>query len=119
MADNELMKDAELDEVVGGSGAECIALMNRLQSAGLAKFKTPLVAGNEAAAAKELKSYLDSFKCEDGSPAFAIGTQIYSDGRANQYNVLVAIDSDGEMRFETIDADGVFEAIKYYFSRIA
>ena len=69
MADNELMKDAELDEVVGGTGAECIALMNRLQSAGLAKFKTPLVAGNEVAAAKELQSYLNTFKDKWGGGA--------------------------------------------------
>ena len=33
MADNknELMKDAELDKVVGGSGIECIGLLSRLK----------------------------------------------------------------------------------------
>ena len=59
MADNELMSDDELDAVVGGTGAETLRLMNRLQNEGLAKFNTPLTAGNEAAAAAELQNYLN------------------------------------------------------------
>ena len=84
MADNELMKDAELDEVVGGSGIECMGLMARLQDAGLAKFSTPLVAGNEEAAAAEFKAYLTGLKNSDGTPVLK-NPQVYSDGRANDY----------------------------------
>ncbi len=61
MADNELMSDDELDAVVGGTGAETLHLMNRLQNEGLAKFNTPLTAGNEAAAAAELQNYFRGF----------------------------------------------------------
>ena len=63
MADNknELMKDAELDKVVGGSGIECIGLLQRLKDEGLYNPTTPLVAGNEAAAAAELQNYFKGF----------------------------------------------------------
>ena len=118
MADNEILKDAELEEVVGGSGMECIGLMTRLQAAGLAKFNTPLVAGNEAAAANELKTYLNSFTYSAdcpvgiaGSPIFG-HSEIYADGRANDYNAVAGIGPDGPM-VHHYDADSLIEAIKH------
>ena len=81
---DEILKDAELDEVVGGSGIETIAMMSRLQIAGLATFKTPLVAGNEEAAATEFTAYLKGLKYDDGSPILA-NPKVYADGRANNY----------------------------------
>lgn len=115
----ELMKDAELEEVVGGSGAECIGLMARLQSAGLASFKTPLVAGNEEAAAAELKTYLNSFKYPANYPAGLAGSpifgycEIYADGRANDYKTVSAAGANGEVvAFRSLSADDVFGIIK-------
>ena len=86
MADNknELMKDAELDKVVGGSGIECIGLLQRLKDEGLYTPKTPLVAGNERAAANELKTYLSNLKGSNGRNLFD-NPQVYSDGQANDY----------------------------------
>ena len=78
---DEIMKDAELDAVVGGSGIECMALMHRLQVEGLANFKTPLVAGNEAAAAKELQSYLNDMKID------GLKVELHSDSTSNSYSV--------------------------------
>ena len=118
MADNEILKDAELDEVVGGSGMETISLMNRLQNAGLASFHTPLVAGNEEAAVAELKSYLNSFTYPANYPAGLAGSpifgnsEIYADGRANDYKTVAAIGPDGPAFFH-YDADGLIEAIKH------
>ena len=95
MADNEILKDAELEEVVGGSGIECMGLMARLQDAGLAKFSTPLVAGNEVAAAKELQAYLNTFKDKWG-----LYTNVFSDDRANRYVLIVG---DGVGRGMNVD----------------
>lgn len=85
---DEILKDAELDEVVGGSGVQCMALMSRLQSEGLATFRTPLVAGNERAAAKELKAYLDGFKHSEGPNTVEFDVDIYADDRSNSYSVI-------------------------------
>lgn len=83
MAD-EILKNAELEKVVGGSGVETMALMSRLQNAGLAKFHTPLVAGNEDAAATELKAYLKGLKNAYGRNLFD-DPIIYSDRASNDY----------------------------------
>ncbi len=111
MADNEILKDAELDEVVGGSGIETMGLMARLQDAGLAKFSTPLVAGNEVAAAAELKAYLSGLKNSSGDKVFA-NPQVYGDGRANDYfyGMVLTATSSTDTRS---DADQVIDMIKY------
>ena len=118
MADNEILKDAELDEVVGGSGIETISLMNRLQNAGLASFHTPLVAGNEEAAVAEFKDYLSNFKNpRTGEPAFGY-CEIYADGRANDYKVVSVTGQNGEIvAFRHFDADSMFEVIKNFATR--
>ena len=84
MADNEILKDAELEEVVGGSGVECMGLLQRLKDEGLYAPKTPLVAGNERAAAKELQTYLDTFKDRWG-----LFAKVSSDDTPNRYIFLV------------------------------
>ena len=120
MADNEILKDAELNEVVGGSGTECMGLMSRLQSAGLASFKTPLVAGHEEAAAAELKAYLNSFTYPADYPAGLAGSpifghsEIYADGRANDYKVVSVAGANGEVvGFRHYDADSLIDYIKH------
>ena len=84
MADNEILKDAELNEVVGGSGIETMGFLLRLQREGLYTPKTPLVAGYEEAAAKELLDFLHSVKDRHGMNPFAFA-EIYSDGRPNSF----------------------------------
>ncbi|MBO4401791.1 MAG: hypothetical protein J5809_08095 [Selenomonadaceae bacterium] len=109
MADNEILKDAELDKVVGGSGIETMALMNRLQVEGLAKFKTPLVAGNEAAAAKELQSFLENVvdnNHRQGFHPFA-GCQIHYDDKPNLYSGFLLTGND-----QHIGADNVIEILR-------
>ncbi|MBO4400603.1 MAG: hypothetical protein J5809_02020 [Selenomonadaceae bacterium] len=115
MADKEIMKDTELDEVVGGSGIETMALMNRLQVAGLAKFHTPLVAGHEEAAAAELQSYLSGLKDSQGNNVFD-NPQIYGDGRANDYfrGMVFTVTCSTDTRS---DADKVIDMIKYAMGR--
>ena len=88
---DEILKDEELEEVVGGTGLECIGLMTRLQAAGLAKFNTPLTQGNEAAAAKELQAYLDTFKGQDDFEA-----TVYADDRKNVYRCCI---DGGSLKF--------------------
>ena len=85
---DEILKDEELEEVVGGTGLECIGLMTRLQAAGLAKFNTPLTQGNEAAAAKELQAFFDTFSTSDGPNTVKFEVELYSDGRANHYAAI-------------------------------
>lgn len=83
----EIMKDAELEEVVGGNGIETMGLLNRLQREGLYTPKTPLVAGNEDAAAAELKSFLGRFRDKQGNKIFDT-SRIFGDGRSNHYGCL-------------------------------
>ena len=85
---DEILKDAELDKVVGGTGMETMALMSRLQAEGLATFTTPLVAGNERAAAKELQAFFDTFSTSDGPNTVKFEVELYSDGRANHYAAI-------------------------------
>ena len=107
---DEIMKDAELEEVVGGSGVECIGLMTRLQQEGLAKFNTPLTQGNEKAAAKELQSYLTGLGIKD------FEFQIHSDDTPNSYSLMkCVVDVPGylvQYEGETISADAVVGLIK-------
>ena len=86
---DEILKDEELDKVVGGSGIECIGFLSRLKAEGIYTPKTPLTQGNEAAAAKELQSFLLSVKDRNGMSPFAL-CEIYSDGRPNIYGVYSA-----------------------------
>lgn len=101
---DEFLKDAELDEVSGGSGIETIALMARLQKEGLATFKTPLTPGNESAAAKELKTYLSQFANVNG---VGVGLNVYVDAgdRSNLYLVVgdSSGNSGGEYRYISVD----------------
>lgn len=103
MADKEIMKDAELDEVVGGSGIECMGFLSRLQQEGLYTPKTPLVAGNEAAAAQELLGFLHSIKNRGGYSCFD-NAKIYSDGRINFYGTYYEDRATQEMRPSNADA---------------
>lgn len=105
MADNELMTDDELDAVVGGTGAETLHLMARLQDEGLAKFNTPLTAGNEAAAAKELQSYFNGF-----GDKFL--TYIHADDTKNVYGRKYEHDVYGCYLVST--EDEIIDAIKAY-----
>ena len=112
MADNknELMKDAELDKVVGGSGIECIGLLSRLKDEGLYNPTTPLVAGNERAAANELKTYLDSFTHGEGGFTVKFDVDIYSDGKANSYGIIAYRPGHGD--YHTIGVDELIDTIK-------
>lgn len=114
---NELLKDKELDAVSGGSGIETIALMARLQSAGIATFSTQLVIGNEKAAADELKAYLLSLKDSSGRNRFG-NPLIFSDDRENQYfnGMMVATampyTTQTELAFMYIKNDNVFAQLQ-------
>ncbi len=57
----EQMSDDELELVAGGTGAECINMLQQISSEGLADVKTTLVFGNEKEAAKELAGILKSY----------------------------------------------------------
>ena len=109
---DEILKDAELDKVVGGTGMETMALMSRLQAEGLANFRTPLVAGNERAAAKELQSFLENVVDNNYRPesdAFRpfAGCQIYSDNTSNRYSGFLFKGND-----EPIGADEVINILR-------
>ena len=98
---DEIMKDEELEQVVGGSGIECIGFLSRLKAEGIYTPKTPLTQGNEAAAAKELQSFLLSVKDRNGMSPFVF-CKIYSDGRPNDYGIhsVMAADSPPLTDFE-------------------
>ncbi len=98
MADNEILKDAELEEVVGGNGMETMGLLNRLQREGLYTPTTPLVAGQEQAAATELKKFLGRFRDEHGNKIFDT-SRIFGDSRSNHYGYLTG------GHYNTINAD--------------
>ena len=83
---DEIMKDAELDKVVGGSGMECIGFLTRLKAEGIYNPKTSLTPGNEVAAAAELKDFLLSIRDRNGISPFG-RCQIYSDDRPNDYGI--------------------------------
>lgn len=103
MAD-EILKDAELDKVVGGSGIECMGLLSRLQQEGLYTPKTPLVVGNERAAAAELKAYLGTFTQPFGDPYFDT-SKIYADDRPNQYILSnTFVENPGDEVLKNVDA---------------
>ena len=111
----EIMKDAELDAVVGGSGIECMGLMARLQSEGLATFKTPLVAGNEKAAANELQAYLKGLNIKN------LHFELYSDDAPNSYSLMECkISSPIYTLYEgvSISADDVVGLVKKHFGVI-
>lgn len=78
---DEIMKDAELDEVVGGSGVECMGLLARLSSEGLYTPKTPLVIGNEKAAAQELQAYFNEMNIPN------LSVELHSDDTPNSYGM--------------------------------
>ncbi len=106
---DEILKDEELDKVVGGSGVETMALMSRLQSEGLANFRTPLVAGNEKAAAKELQAFLDTFSTSDGPNTVKFDVNIYTDDRSNSYGTISYRPGHGE--YNPISVDKLVELI--------
>ena len=58
---NKAMTDEELEQVAGGTGAECINMLQQFSDEGLATVNTPLVFGNKKAAAKELAKILKSY----------------------------------------------------------
>lgn len=86
MAD-EIMKDAELEQVVGGTGPEIIGLMTRLQDEGLMMVNTPLIMGNEETAMKELKAYLNGLKGGYGAVVFK-GSKFNANDKANVYKIF-------------------------------
>ena len=112
MADNEILKDAELDKVVGGSGIECIAFLSRLKAEGIYTPKTPLVVGNEVAAAKELQSFLENVVDNNHRPELGgfrpfAGCQIYSDNTSNKYSGFLLKGND-----EPIGADEAINILR-------
>ena len=107
---NEILKDAELEEVVGGSGMECIGFLSRLKAEGIYTPKTPLTQGNEAAAANELKTYLDSFTHGECGLTVKFDVDIYSDGNANSYGIIVYRPGYGD--YHTIGVDELIDTIK-------
>ncbi|MBO4400693.1 MAG: hypothetical protein J5809_02480 [Selenomonadaceae bacterium] len=80
----EQLSDEQLEKVTGGSGIECMFLLQRLKDEGFAEVHTPLVAGYEKAAAEELRGILNGIANGVGKEAFA-GTEIYEDDTANVY----------------------------------
>lgn len=97
----EQLSDEQLEQVTGGSGIECMSLLKRLKDEGFAEVHTPLVTGNEKAAAKELRAILDGFANGAGREAFA-GTEIYEDETANVY----------KFRGQTVTADKLINHIR-------
>lgn len=97
----EQLSEEQLDEVTGGSGVECMSLLKRIKDEGFAEVYTPLVAGNEKAAAEELRTLLDGFANGAGKEAFS-GTEIYEDGTANVY----------KFRGQTITVDKLINHIR-------
>lgn len=107
---NELIKDAELEKVVGGSGTQCIGILSQLKNKGV-DIKTSLVAGNESDAVSELYK-LAGFKAgfkpkNDGGGGdwqasvtnnnidFS-GSVFYADGTANVYKLDGKVISEDE-----------------------
>ncbi len=85
---NELIKNAELENVVGGSGIQCIGVLSRLKDLGF-NIKTPLVAGYESEAAEELKQIITDFNNKEHSKNSRrhLMPVIYDDNRPNQYYI--------------------------------
>ena len=106
---DEILKDEELEQVVGGSGIECIGFLSRLKAEGSYTPKTPLTQGNEAAAAKELQSFLLSVKDHrNGTSPFAF-CKLYYDGRPNDYGIHSARASDSP---PLTDVEDAFQILK-------
>lgn len=114
---DEILKDAELDEVVGGSGVQCMGLAARLKAEGLYAPKSPLIVGNEKAIAQELQGYLNGL----GIPDFR--AEIHSDYTPNYYGVVAtAAAGDGPLHcntvFSSIDENEVISLIKKHLGVI-
>ena len=109
---DEILKDAELEQVSGGSGMEVMALMNSLQSEGLAKFKTPLIAGNEKAAAAELKTYLSRFANVNNGVKVGLNVNIDAGDRRNLYLVVGDPSGSAGGEYRYISADELIERIR-------
>ena len=87
---NQEMEDTELEEVVGGTGVQCMGILNRLKKLGV-DVKTPLVVGHEKSAAAEL-SKLAGLKGSGGddwadAKLDFSGSYFYHDGRDNVYKM--------------------------------
>ena len=85
---NELIKDAELENVVGGSGIQCIGVLSQLKDLGF-KIKTPLVAGYESEAAEELKQIIKDFNNKESAKGSCrhLAGMIFDDNRPNVYYI--------------------------------
>lgn len=85
---NELIKDAELENVVGGSGIQCIGVLSQLKDLGF-KIKTPLVAGYESEAAEELKQIIKDFNNKESTKGSRrhLMPVIFDDNRPNVYYI--------------------------------
>ena len=114
MADNEILKDAELNEVVGGSGIETMGFLLRLQREGLYTPKTPLVAGNEVAATQELKAYLSTFTVGSGNEPLFDTSKIFDNDLPNQYGVIIGY---GGGQYRPASVDEVVANIRRYLGR--
>lgn len=97
----EKMSDAELEQVTGGTGVECIALLQRLNDEGLMTVNTPLIIGNEAEAAKELHTKLNGLKGGYGAVVFK-GSKFNANDRSNVYKIFG----------KTATIDQVIEAVR-------
>lgn len=97
----EKMSDAELEQVTGGTGVECIALLQRLKDEGLMTVNTPLIIGNEAEAAKELHTKLNGLKGGYGAVVFK-GSKFNANDRSNVYKIFG----------KTATIDQVIEAVR-------
>lgn len=98
----EMMSDSELEQVTGGTGIDCVALLQRLQDEGLMTANTPLVEGNEEAAMKELKTKLYGLKGGYGAVVFK-GSKFYANTTsANVYKIFG----------KTATIDQVIEAVR-------
>lgn len=103
---NELIKDAELEKVVGGSGTQCIGILSQLKNKGV-DIKTSLVAGNESDAVSELYRLAGFKPKNDGGGGdwqasvtnnnidFS-GSVFYADGTANVYKLDGKVISEDE-----------------------
>ncbi len=104
---DETISDAELENVAGGTGVQCIGILSRLKNLGV-EIKTPLVAGNEENAVSELYG-LAGFKGTGGGGdcnyQFVAGTnnkfnfsgcEFYHDKRPNVYKLDGKVISEDE-----------------------
>ena len=103
---DETISDAELENVAGGTGVQCIGILSQLKNLGV-DIKTPLVAGNEEKAVSELYGLAGftgtgggdcnyKFVADANNKFNFSGCEFYHDKRANVYKLDDKVISEDE-----------------------